>query len=365
MSIIRKTIMQENLKAELENFRTEQFEWLRKFVLRFPPGKVPFAAEGSLLSPGPRAGLSSCVFALKAAIQTRLWEQLSDEFKKQWTKRLNGFQSIGREGASFYRDEIIDPMLWTSKLTYRLRRRQGELVARSDRLLSESRQAVAVLEYIAPGAAQIPIEYFRFPIEEKLRALKTNNPWGSISHIGHIAFFAKLSEKRKLQNCITIAQLREMLLRERETIKAVLSSNFGTPSATGGAMKLVLLCEILGTELLQPEFLVDAALSCDAMDDVCQFLNPLVVLEKVEQSNYRSDDITRFRFKRMENIKNFIMPDGGFAFTPQGSTTNYAGIKTTRGLRVGDVHAAHILSWAVYLLEKSITGETPWLEPPT
>ncbi len=138
--------------------------------------------------------------------------------------------------------------------------------------------------------------------------------------------------------------------------------------AVSGAMKLTTLSDVsIDTNPLPyPELLIDVALSLDKVEHVCYFLNPIVVLDRAtRQTDYRRNEINDFYNNRIDQLKNFVMPDDGYSTLTSGSLLNYAQIKATNHQKEGDIHAAHILAWAITLLVKTIDIDLDWIEPPT
>ncbi|MHC4870355.1 MAG: hypothetical protein ACYTFY_00755 [Planctomycetota bacterium] len=348
------------VSKEIEN-------WLLGFIAAFPAGKTPFSSNSDLVTISDDTGLAPSILALKAVIQTGVWSTIPSHEQDAWIDRILSFQCKAQKisEANFFIDEKIEEVIDRGPFLSRLFNKKWNLPVWLWRM-SLLRQCISTCKRLnIAEKIKMPL-FFRDEnqIAKWLKGiLDLEDIWTGYSHLSGLFTIIKHFEECGHSSAVSSSEI----LKKIDLEYAVISlKNKSSKMAVSGAMKLTTLADIAKTTLPHPEILIDKALSLTEAEHVCYFLNPIIVLDRASKySTYRKSEIMGFYQSRINMLNNFLMPDKGFSTLTSGSLINYAQIKATSNGKEGDIHAVHILAWAIKILADNTGSQLNWLEPPT
>jgi len=351
--------------AFLSRTRLGLADWLEEMAQGLEPGRFRFCAQGSLAPETGRQGLFATCFAVKTAVQAGLWEAWPEERKNACVAFILSFQDDG--GA--FRDpwlackallrlhhEFAAALLGCGPWSAVFARTAINVRAETRQAASTLRQVGAACSRPLPLPADDPTAVGRYA-----RSLDWNHPWHAGSHFSH--FLAMLSlnlewferpEDGPTMVAAALAFLEE--LRDAET-GSWFRGRVDDDMKINGAMKVLTGLAWIEAPLPDPERLLDFALSRPFLGDGCGILNRLFVVRQAARSlNYahRPDEVRELGLRALDVVKAHASGDGGFMFFRDKAQTCYYGAKISRGLPVGDLHAAMLFSWAAALSAEMI-----------
>lgn len=341
--------------------------WLTGYLATYPDWTVPFSLTSDINPVSEKSGIAPAILALKTAIQTGIWNSFDSETQDIWIKRIISFQNktSSNELDGLFIDKPVEATIARPSLFNSILKKQCKYPVWLWRM-SQLRQVLSTFHYLGKidlleTPAILQNESF---IRKWIKGVVSfKDIWSGYSHLSGLYTILNILEKGKRKLPINSQELLKYIDLEN-TVNNL--KNLPPKMSVSGAMKLTTLADISGKQLPCPEILIDCALSLVDANHVCYFLNPLVVLDRASKNtSYKKDEIDLFFNKRVEMLEDFKMPDGGYSTLTTGSITNYAQIKATLNNKESDIHAAHILAWAITLLSKRQKAQLDWIEPPT
>lgn len=346
-------------------------EWLFSLRDQDHPGRFRFCTGGSLLLPNEKSGLDASALALKIAFMTGILRTLPAGEMERWIDFIRSFQ---RE--------------WEPGMIPGMRRRSGLFVdpefirqVRSHSLFSDSRtrvsmavtrQACAAL-MCAGSVPEYPVG--RIPTLKKdifssLDSLDwKRDPWDAGSYASHLVFFYKLNRDH-----FGIAFPYDPVSYVFEWLNGIRNPDTGSwyrgdPSPEqkiNSAMKVLTAYSTAGRPLERAEPLIEFALASVNDSDGCHNTNILFVLHYCSKfTEHRLPEIREFCRQRLEIIRQFRKPDGGFSFYRDHSQDRIYGVRVSKGLPESDIHGTVMFTWALSMISDLLESndQVPWHLP--
>jgi hypothetical protein len=313
-------------------------------------------------------GLPSAILGLKCSVQYNLWKKFSETEKTAFTNRILSFQKTDITDNieyGFFIDSVIENNIGSETFLSNLFKqywRQKRWLLRFALL----RQCWKTLDKCGAGEKVVfpsALSNNQF-LPRWIKGLNSlNDAWSMYSHISGIIAIAAMAEKYSRKISID----KEDIIKNINIENAINCLQSLHPKiGVSGAMKLTTLADEINMPLPYPEKLIDIALKLTKAEHVCYFLNPLLVLDRCSiYTDYRKNDINNFYEKRIKILDNFLMPDKGYATMVSGSVKNFGQIVATKNEKCADIHAAHILGWAILLIANKFNIELDMQQPPT
>ncbi|GIK40760.1 MAG: hypothetical protein BroJett011_45930 [Chloroflexota bacterium] len=341
--------MNEEIPTWLISISDELFIWLWSLQVDNQPGWFRFCREGALFEPDERAGLGISCLVLKTFHMLNLTQRLPDGYLTKWTQRIQSFQTKRGRFTGFFEDPAL-----LRPLDQRAGWFKYDLATRR----AETRQACATL--LCVGARPlVPIS--KLPatvkgVQKFIQELPWEIPWAAGSHTGHLMAFLHINAKFFGQSStannllpVVIQQLDN--LRDEQTGSWFRGPRPSPQQVINGAMKVISGYSFCGLPFGRVNHLIDYCLASINDEHGCDNADIVFVLHQCHQlTHYREEEIQHFARNRLEEIKHFRAPDGGFSFAVGQAQTHYYSVPMSRGLPEGDIHGTTLFVWTLVML---------------
>jgi hypothetical protein len=361
-SILKMFLTSIYAMSEIEEYTERIYSLLRELKRESPKGSFNLVKKGHLIEPSKRSGLAFSAFAAKIAYTINVVDRFSQEEVRDWANYIKSFQTSDGIRRGFFEDEGLTKSL--DGIAIRSKRIRGpfqyfikDMKARR----AETRQACAALGCLNE-TAETPLCYLagsKVLVHKLFHQLNWKNPWTGGSHFSHLIFFLNYNIKN-FNDTDCNGDASSVLLEEAwDELEKIRDPEIGLwykgraqkNNILNGGMKVLNAYAYQGREIPDPKKIIDYALSIDAMDDGCHFLNQIYVLYRCSrQINYRKEEILDLVAKAKKKIEVYKKEEGGFSFFPKRSQVTYYGQKVAQGLNESDLHATHLFTWALMMI---------------
>lgn len=352
-----------------QTLHEEIFDWLARLQVADIPGCYRFCSSGNTLMPTTNSGLDISALALKIIYMSGTLDRIPQEYLNQWIQFIQSFQkeeiSYGFLKHKKLRGFFIDPQFlsYVDKNGFDIKTRRAV-----------TRQSCAAL-MCAGHYPKLPIGSIpdtKKQIHKYLSQLDWRDPWGAGSHASHLVFFLKLNHDyfhlhNHYENLMNYTFEWLNSIQDTDT-KLWYAGNPSLEQLINGAMKVLTAYAVVDRPVEYPDHLIDFCLTAadKNKNDGCHNTDILYVLHYCSRFSYhRRKDIENFCRQRIEIIKQFRKPDGGFSFFPNSSQTSIYGVPVSKGHPVSDIHGTVLFLWALAMV-KNILGDSssiPWKLP--
>jgi len=327
-------------------------QFLEKLKTRQVPGFFRYSLSGDLEGENIKWGLGNAAFGVKIYYTLDLLNALPEKEKNNIAQFIKSFQAP--DGSIF--DPLIKKKALLRNVLSALKNLGFNNLFGQETIRAETRQAISALGLLGEKP---DIPYQNFPktkkeIEEYLKKLNWQKPWGAGSHFSHLIFFLKNSNLKNKEDLIdfSINWVNKLQnpkdgswYRGRPTLQQKIN----------GAMKIITALKVANRMKFQyPEKLIDLCLLAKNGEQACDNFNIIYVLfyaNEVAGKSYRFEEIKGFAKKRLAIYQEYYYPEiGGFSFLPEGANIYYYNAKLTRGLNEPDIHGTAMFLWGISII---------------
>lgn len=342
-----------NLKHQIPNF----LESLKGKKCGF----FHYSLSGDIYGEKIQWGLGNTVFAVKIYHVLNMIDDLSPKEVNDMSSFIKNFQT---NDGSIY-DPLIQKKSSLSNLIYSVRNMDFSNLRGAKTMRAETRQSFSALELInsKPDIPYLKIPYTPKKIEEYIKNLNWNEPWGAGSHFSHLMYFINANRRMFKTQEKSADFLLDHAIKYVNKIQSPTDGSWYTgeviskPNKINGAMKVITGLNAAGKlKFKHSKELIDMCLSSSNLEHACNALDVIYVMRyanELEKYNYRYEEIQEYSLNWLNACKNHYYEDiGGFSFYNNRSNQNYYSARITKGFKEPDIHGTVLLLWGISLVSE-------------